>query len=120
MEPGQIVLYVVGAIALTFWIRRRMLSASIPQCSEEEAVDRARSGKAILVDVRTGHERSRRTLQGSLHLPLQEIGQIEKRFKPYKDREIIFFCASGTRSISAALRARKLGFTVSNLRGGIG
>jgi rhodanese-related sulfurtransferase len=43
-----------------------------------------------------------------------------KELEKYRSREIICYCASGSRSVNAALKLKKAGFKAGNLRGGIG
>ncbi len=120
MDTGQILLYALAGLLLILWIRRRILIASIPQVNRAEAEERAHAGEAVLVDVRTAQERSRTTIKDSMHLPVSDMTDMEKALERYRDRQVIFFCATGSRSISAASRAKKLGFSVANLNGGIG
>jgi len=120
MDTGQIILYVFAGLVLLLWLRRRLAAGSIPQVSRGESEQLAADGKAVLVDVRTAAERSRKSIARSVHLPMSDLTDISSKLDRYKDKQIIFYCASGSRSISAALKAKKLGFTVGNLQGGIG
>ena len=45
--------------------------------------------------------------------------QLHYYLEKYKSKEIICYCASGSRSVNAGLKLKKAGFTVGNLRGGI-
>jgi len=72
-----------------------------------------------MLDVRTARERSYRSIPGSLHIPLHELNARMKELERYRSKEIICYCASGSRSISAALRLKKAGFNVANLEGGL-
>lgn len=71
-----------------------------------------------LLDVRTDKEyRQEGHIPGSIHVPLDEIGNKAKKLR--KDREIVVFCQNGNRSIWAIKRLMGMGFTnLSNLRGG--
>lgn len=120
METGQIVLYAIFGIMLLLWLRRRMLMASITQLTRPEAEERVRSGEAVLVDVRTAMERSKKSISTSLHIPMSDMTDVASKLERYRGKQVIFYCATGSRSISAASRAKKLGFTVANLQGGIG
>jgi rhodanese-related sulfurtransferase len=79
---------------------------------------REKHGPYVLVDVREDGEWASGRIPGALHVPLsrfaKEVGKIPK------DKQIIFYCASGMRSKSALKLAKKLGLTAdSHLGGGI-
>ena len=120
METEQIVLYAILGLILLAWLRRRLMVASIPQVSRSEAEERVRAGDAILVDVRTAGERSKKAISGSLHIPMSDMTDVASKLDRHKGKQVIFYCATGSRSISAASRTKKLGFQVANLQGGIG
>lgn len=77
------------------------------------------SGSPVLLDVRTNAERERKSIKGSLHIPLHELGRRMEELEKHKSKEIICYCQSGSRSFSAAARLKKFGFTVANMNGGI-
>jgi adenylyltransferase/sulfurtransferase len=54
-----------------------------------------------------------------LHIPLQELGKRWKELEEYRDREIVVYCASGTRSLNATHLLQKHGFNAVNMRGGM-
>ncbi len=120
MDTGQIVLYVFIGLMLLLWLRRKMIHRSIPQVTREEAEALVQSGLAVLVDVRTAAERSKRSIGGSMHVPMSDLTNVSTKLERHKNKQVIFYCATGSRSIAAAARARKLGFQVGNLEGGIG
>ncbi len=64
--------------------------------------------EVILLDVRTVEEFSRKSIQGSQHLPLQELG--EKYKKLDKNKTYFIYCASGGRSRTAMNFLKKQGF----------
>ena len=73
----------------------------------------------VLLDVRTAGERQRQHIKGSLHIPLHELGRRMDELGKHKNKEVICYCQSGNRSISAAARLKKHGFTVANMKGGM-
>lgn len=73
----------------------------------------------ILLDVRTKSERSAQHIAGSIHIPLQELAIRIEELKKFAGREIICYCQSGSRSMSAAALLQKKGLDAANLRGGI-
>jgi rhodanese-related sulfurtransferase len=119
MTSGQIYFYVIIGIVLLIYIRRQLLTRSLPNYSGEEAKQKLESG-SILLDVRTAAERKSSSIPKSIHIPVQELSTRIKELEKYRSREIICYCATGSRSVSAALKLRKAGFKVGNLKGGIG
>jgi len=114
VEPGQIFVYVLLLAFLGINVRRYLRQRSIPRV-EPDAIPAG----AVLLDVRTPAERSRSSIPGSVHIPLHQltarVGELEK----YRARQIVCYCASGNRSLSAAAALRKQGFDAANLAGGI-
>jgi len=118
---GEVFLYLLIALVLSFGLRRMWIARSIPSYSPAEVKEKLRnSHDAILLDVRTNAERTRGHIQGSLHIPLHNIIRQSDSLEKYRGKEIICYCQSGNRSVSAAARLKKLGFTVANMQGGIG
>lgn len=118
MATEQIILYaIIGLIALLI-IRKKFLARSINNYTPGEAKEKVKSG-SILLDVRTAAERRMQSIQSSLHIPLQEIPARMKELEKFRNREIICYCATGSRSVSAAIQLKKAGFTAGNLSGGI-
>jgi len=55
-----------------------------------------------------------------VHIPLSEFKSRLSELDKYKDKPVIAYCRSGSRSFSACKTLKKAGFeTVSNLQGGI-
>ena len=77
------------------------------------------NGGPLLLDVRTDAERQSGSLRGSLHIPIASLRTRMKELEQYRSREIVCYCASGSRSASAALLLKKNGFNAANLRGGM-
>lgn len=72
----------------------------------------------ILLDVRTAQERKKGSIKPSIHIPLHEISFEANQLKKYESREIICYCQSGIRSVSAVIKLKKMGFNASNMSGG--
>ena len=119
MTSEQILFYVIIGIVLFIYVRKQFLTRSLSNYSGEEAKQKVASG-SILLDVRTSAERKSNSIPRSIHIPVQELSARMKELEKYRSREIICYCASGSRSVSAALKLKKAGFKVGNLRGGIG
>lgn len=65
---------------------------------------------ATLVDVRSAAEFANGHIPGAVNVPLQEIGAKVKKLGP-KDKAVVLYCASGTRSSMARSLLKNLGFT---------
>ncbi len=84
----------------------------------EEAVELARQGRAVLLDVRGRTEYAEMHLEPSKNIPLGELLMTGQSLSP--DDEIIVTCAGGARSPIAVSLLRRMGFRrVSNLSGGV-
>ncbi|MGA7161633.1 MAG: rhodanese-like domain-containing protein [Bacteroidota bacterium] len=119
MTSEQIYFYIIIGIVLVLYVRRQLLARSLANYSGEEAKQKVASG-SILLDVRTTGERKANSIPKSLHIPVQELSARIKELEKYRGKEIICYCASGRRSVTAALKLKKAGFKVGNLKGGIG
>lgn len=120
MTATQIILYAVLALAVVLYIRRVLIARSIKHYEPSEASERSSNGgSAVLLDVRTDSERRAQHITGSLHVPLNELTRRMDELKKYKSREVICYCRSGNRSLTAAAMLRKQGFTTANMRGGL-
>lgn len=118
MTPDQILLYAILGIMLIFFIRKQLLARSLNNYTGSAAKEKIRSG-AVLLDVRTANERSSVSIPGSIHIPLHELSSRMKELEKHRSKEIICYCASGSRSVSAGIKLKKAGFTAGNLTGGI-
>jgi len=120
MTTGQIFLYALIALMAFYIIRKFLLIKSIKHYSAQEASQKIRSERnVVLLDVRTDNERKQGSIRGSFHIPLTSLGSKENELKKFKSAEIICYCRTGSRSLNAAAKLKKLGFNVANLRGGI-
>ncbi len=120
MDTGQIILYIVVAVTAYFVIRKFLLIISIKHYSPVDAFNKLRKGNsALFLDVRSAAERKSQKINGSLHIPLPEITSRYNELVKFKGREIICYCRTGNRSLSAAAKLKRQGFDVANLKGGI-
>lgn len=118
MTSDQIFLYVLLGIMVLLYIRKQLLARSLNNYSGAEAKEKVRSG-SILLDVRTASERSSASIPKSIHIPLHELSSRMKELEKFREKEIICYCASGSRSVTAGIKLKKAGFTAGNLTGGI-
>jgi len=115
---SNIYLYAIGTLFLLLYIKKKFDARGIANYSASEAKEKIKSG-SMMLDVRTSEERKRNSIKGSLHIPVHELSGRMNELEKYKSREIICYCASGSRSVSAASKLKKAGYTVGNLSGGI-
>jgi rhodanese-related sulfurtransferase len=117
---AQIVLYVVAAFALALFLRRAWRIRSLRHYAPAD-VDGLLKSKVdvLLLDVRTDAEFRAGSLRGAVHIPLPSLRSRLKELEKYRGKDIVCFCQSGNRSVSAALLLRGEGFKVANLRGGL-
>lgn len=75
---------------------------------------------AVLVDVREAGERVSGHIDDAAHVPMGNLISSLPELLPDRDREIVFYCATGARSAMAAVFAASMGYTrTSSLDGGI-
>lgn len=119
MSVTQIILLVLVLFIVYNYARKFAISRKINHYSASEAKEKIKSPSYILLDVRTDAERKSGTIRGSLHIPINKLrsklGDLEK----YKNKEIICFCRTGSRSLTAASILYKAGFNAANMKGGI-
>lgn len=108
-----------AALLFILLIRKYFLMRSLKHYSPADVAEKIRNSNVILLDVRTNGERSSQHIGGSVHIPLHEIDKRADELTQYQAKEIICYCRSGNRSISAAAKLQKKGFDVANLKGGI-
>ncbi len=90
------------------------------QLSPVEATLLINREDAVIIDVRDIGEFSQGHIPNARHIPLAELPKREAELNKLKDKPLIFCCASGMRSGSAASRLKKQGFDkIYNLRGGM-
>jgi rhodanese-related sulfurtransferase len=120
MTTEQILLYALIALVAFYIIRKFFLIRSIKHYSASDASQKIKKERnVVLLDVRTDTERKQGSIKGSFHIPLTSLSSSQNELKKFKDAEIICYCRTGSRSLNAAAKLKKLGFNASNLRGGI-
>jgi rhodanese-related sulfurtransferase len=86
-------------------------------CQPTEAHEASRTGRALILDVRSLPEWRTGHIQGAHHIPLHELA--ERLHELPHDRTIVCQCATGGRSAQAARLLASAGYTTCNLDGGI-
>jgi rhodanese-related sulfurtransferase len=120
MSTEQIILYVLIALIIFYVGKKFYLIKSIKQYTPADALAKVKKERnVIFLDVRTDKERKQSSIKGSHHIPVTSIADKEQELKKFKDAEIICYCQTGSRSLSAASKLKKMGFNASNLSGGM-
>lgn len=120
MTGSEVLLYILFALVAAVYGRRLYLQWKIPHVMPRQIADRLASQEnLVMLDVRTASERKEQAIEGSIHIPLNELGTRMDELNKHREKEIIVYCRTGNRSLSAAAKLEKRGFKVSNLKGGI-
>ena len=90
---------------------------SIMAKEAKEILERNRN--VIIVDVRRPKEFAVRRIQGAILLPVRDIEDRAEELLPDLNAEILVYCESGPRSITAGLMLEELGYTNVKSIGGI-
>ena len=102
------------AVNMAGFVAENILSGKMKTLSWEQVS--ARAGEFAILDVRTAEEYRRGSIEGALHIPIDDlrarIGEVP-RSKP-----LIVYCGVGIRSYLAARILMQKGFEVYNLSGG--
>ncbi len=108
LDATTLTLAAVGALVLAKVLLTRRAPARV-------VAEKLRAG-ATVVDVRSEAEFRGGAYRGAINVPLPALGA--KLHRIPKDRPVVVYCASGSRSAMAARMLRKAGFSdVSNAGG---
>lgn len=97
--PWILLVVIVAAL----WLLKR------PDVTPARAHELVAQG-ARLVDVRSPGEYAAGHIDGAINIPVDQIGNRASSLDP-KDRPVVVYCASGTRSAMARRTLRSAGFT---------
>jgi rhodanese-related sulfurtransferase len=86
------------------------------EISPQRAAELVREG-AQLVDVRQDDEYEAGRLEGALHIELDQLPSNASAID--RERRVIFYCRSGSRSALATQAFRSAGYEAHNLAGGL-
>ena len=120
MTLSQVFIFLLIGIVVFFYIRRFLMMRSLRHYSPADLTERHESDRNfVLLDVRSNSERQHSHIKGSLHIPLNQLVNRSDELTKHREKEIVCYCQSGNRSVTAASRLNKLGFKAANLKGGI-
>ncbi len=120
MNTGQIILYLLIGFVIFSYLRKYLNNRKIEHHDPAELSKRMKNqNNMLLLDVRTAPERNRGHIKGSVHIPLNQLRKRQQELEKYKNKEIVCYCASGSRSVNAVVFLQKQGFNATNLKGGL-
>jgi rhodanese-related sulfurtransferase len=116
----MMVMVFVGSGLMLLWSYFGSAIRGIKEVGTLEALQLINHKEAVIVDVREQKEYDTGHLLNSKLIPLgtikDRIGELEK----YRDRPVVFICASGQRSKIASAQFKNSGFTQTySLTGGV-
>lgn len=91
-------------------------TATDTEISPRQAAELVDSG-AALIDVRRPYEWDAGRIAGARHLEMNDLASNAEEIP--RDRAVVFYCRSGSRSALAAAAFRQAGWDAYNLDGGI-
>ena len=113
------ILLLVAAVILTYYIATRLSTQSTYTLHDAEK--EIASGKAVLIDVREPSECASGVAAPAHLLPLSDLQGFREKWKPFldqnRDKELLVYCRSGSRSSSAEKILRGEGYNAKNLGG---
>jgi len=116
MDP----VYLILAAVVFFFVARSLWQAR-PTIAPVEANAAIKSGNAVLIDVRESGEWSSGVAQSAALLALSDLRGSRTKWEPFlkahRDKQLVLYCVSGTRSGMAAGLLRREGFNAVNLGG---
>lgn len=111
---------IVFVIFMLFFEPLRMRISGIETATVFDAVSLSNHDDAIFVDVRETKEMTGGIINGAYRVPLSSFEKSSTQLDKLTDKPVIVYCRSGNRSVSAAGKLKKKGFSrVYNLAGGI-
>ncbi len=111
---------VVVIVVLIIKMELERVTSGVAQINPFEAIRQLNDQGAVMVDVREAKEFNDGHLKDAVHIPLSDFKARMDELNKYKDKTVIAYCRSGSRSYSACRKLKKAGFdSVSNLQGGI-
>ncbi|MBN2870119.1 MAG: rhodanese-like domain-containing protein [Campylobacterales bacterium] len=110
----------LAAVALYFVYAKGWILAPFESVSAKQAHELLqRDGNVTLLDVRTPEEFAEGHIEGATLIPVQVLSENLSVLANVKDKRIIVYCRSGSRSVSASRILAENGFVPVNVQGGI-
>lgn len=112
------VYYIIIAFFLFLMLRRMVPTKGVRNISTAELKIELKDKNKQFVDVRTPGEYKSNHIREFKNIPLNSIGQKAGK-ELSKEKEVVVICQSGMRSQQASKVLKKLGFNVTNVKGGM-
>ena len=122
MKKYTNILYWIAMVALVFWFAysKGWILANFQSIEAKTALHLLENDDNVtLLDVRTIEEYKEGHLRDAKLIPLQHLSSKLTMLKDAKSKQIIVYCRSGSRSVSASRILESNGFTPLNVKGGI-
>ena len=122
MKKMTNILYWVAMAGLVFWFAytKGWILANFESIDAKTAITLLENDDNVsLLDVRTIPEFKEGHLRDATLIPVDALSQNLGMLKQEKNKKIIVYCRSGSRSVMASRILEKNGFTPLNVKGGI-
>ncbi len=116
------ILYWIAMAGLIFWFAysKGWILANFESIDAKQAIHLLENDDNVtLLDVRTIQEYKSGHLRNAVLIPVQALSENLGMLKQDKDKKIIVYCRTGSRSVSASRILEENGFTPLNVKGGI-
>ena len=116
------VLYWIAMAGLIFWFAysKGWIFANFESIDAKQAIHLLENDDNVtLLDVRTIQEYKSGHLRDATLIPVQALSKNLGMLKQDKNKKIIVYCRTGSRSVSASRILEENGFTPLNVKGGI-
>lgn len=108
-----VILFIIGVAACNNSV------AQYRDIDVDEAAKLIDQPNTLLLDVRTPEEYAEARIAGATLIPVDELSSRIGELAQAKDKEVIVYCRSGSRSARASELLTEKGFKVANVTGGI-
>jgi len=115
-------LYWIAMLALVLWFAytKGWILADFESIDAKTAITLLEEDDNVsLLDVRTIQEYKAGHLRDATLIPVQALGKNLGMLKQDKDKKIIVYCRTGSRSVTASRILKAHGFTPLNVKGGL-
>jgi len=110
----------LGMLGMIIWLEYSRINRKYAQVNVNDAVRLLNNDEALVLDVREDKEILTGKIKGAHHIPVGNLASRLNEFSQYKQKDVLIYCRSGSRSAHACNILTKDGFEkVSNLAGGI-
>jgi rhodanese-related sulfurtransferase len=116
------ILYWLAMLSLLFWFAytKGWILANFESVDAKQAINLLENDDNVtLLDVRTIGEYKEGHLRDATLIPVESLSKNLGMLKQDKNKKIIVYCRSGSRSVSASRILEKNGFTPINVKGGL-